>query len=159
MEIFLALIIIIAVVVFSLKADKKEAKNNDNDVTKTVEQKVEPSNNAPGRLSKYPDAEPYNNAPSRLLKCPDCEKEVSKNAYKCPHCGATIKKPKWTVVGYIVIIITAIFNIYMIDRYFGALTDTDVLVNTIGSRWVLQTWVFGDILFGLALFVLRPKAE
>ena len=26
-----------------------------------------------------------------LVKCPDCSKEVSKNAQKCPHCGAKLK--------------------------------------------------------------------
>ena len=26
-----------------------------------------------------------------LIKCPDCSKDVSKNAQKCPHCGAKLK--------------------------------------------------------------------
>jgi len=36
------------------------------------------------------------NALPTLIPCPDCEKEVSKHAGTCPHCGCIIVEKTWT---------------------------------------------------------------
>lgn len=46
-----------------------------------------------------------------LVKCKECGKEISKNAMKCPHCGAQLptltqsQRVVWAVVMFIIIFI------------------------------------------------------
>lgn len=41
---------------------------------------------------------------SSLFACPDCKKEISRNAYVCPHCGVRLKTSflykliKWVII-------------------------------------------------------------
>ena len=52
-----------------------------------------------------------------LVKCPDCSKEVSKNAQKCPHCGAKLKMGGFSktiiiIIGiFVAIVLIALVNI------------------------------------------------
>jgi hypothetical protein len=68
---------------------------------------------------------------SKLTSCPDCEKSVSKNAVKCPHCGSPLKKerkeePKKKKLGvgaWILIIFLVIGGL----SFFGAMDSEDLL--------------------------------
>lgn len=73
-----------------------------------------------------------------IKQCPECSKEVSDTAYKCPHCGFVINKPKRGVTGVIFKYLFLFFNGFMlIWLVFMLLIDVPaesaVMAKTIGS--------------------------
>ena len=65
------------------------------------------------------------NSNENIIKCPDCQKEVSKNARVCPHCGCPISSkvipPKKhiliiVIVAILIITLGALISIVLINR-------------------------------------------
>ncbi|WP_082091389.1 zinc-ribbon domain-containing protein [Paracidovorax citrulli] len=56
-----------------------------------------------------------------LIKCPDCNKEVSKNAQKCPHCGAKLK-----MVGFskTILVVLGVCVVIVLMASVSVLTDS-----------------------------------
>ena len=51
-----------------------------------------------------------------LTNCPDCNKEVSKKAESCPHCGTILKKHQ-SATGIAAAIVIGIILFALISRY------------------------------------------
>ncbi len=60
---------------------------------------------------------------SKLMNCPDCDKEISKNAKSCPHCGTEIKSKKKTHW------FTWLVLLILISWFIGALSEKKEATN------------------------------
>lgn len=58
-----------------------------------------------------------------VVKCPDCDKEVSKSAEKCPHCGREFQMNKFTKLSLgsplflFILLIFVLFGFWVLLRY------------------------------------------
>lgn len=81
---------------------------------------------------------------SKLMSCRDCEKEISKKAKVCPHCGAKNKKKtglaSWVVLGLIVWFFVASYNKGNEIRT-NALNNT-APINSASSASADNTWSY-----------------
>lgn len=108
---------------------------------------------------------------NNLMNCPSCQKEVSKSANNCPHCGEVLRKPKRGFFGKIVIWAFWGFNLLMVIWIWGG---TQSAVETsqglsgaeaagaaigtgIGFTLLVIIWLIGTILLGIMSMLTRPK--
>ncbi|MDR3177625.1 MAG: hypothetical protein LBT96_01450 [Campylobacteraceae bacterium] len=134
------MILVVGIIIFVYDAKIEKAKNSDAQDNIKAEQKEA----------------------SKLIECPDCSKEVSRNAYKYPHCGATIKKSKRTLLGKIVLWIFVIFNLFMIHRMSGVLTynfQSGIITKGVAFWIVMLQWAIGMVVLGAATYFTRAKAK
>lgn len=107
-----------------------------------------------------------------MIKCPACDKEISDQAFVCPHCGKQLRKQKrgflgkiflWLFYGY-----NALMLWWMIAGMSGAAKhvataaseseQTGAAIGTgLGFFMILFIWVLGDIITGLLVLVTKPK--
>ena len=109
-----------------------------------------------------------------LITCPDCNKEVSQDAFKCPSCGKTLKKPKRSLGGKIIKWSFIIFNVLMLiwlitgmnaasDVYQTAASEAEkagaAIGTGIGVFMIFVFWAIGDAILGILTLLTRPKAQ
>ncbi len=107
-----------------------------------------------------------------LTNCKECQAEVSDQAFKCPKCGATLKKPKRTVFGKIIKILFIGFNILMLLWFIFGIGGAAESIETagseaeqagaaigtgIGAMLIIIVWVAGDFILGIMTLLTRPK--
>lgn len=106
-----------------------------------------------------------------LISCKECSTEVSDKAYKCPSCGAQLRKLRRGPVGQIFKWLFILWNILMLIWLISGLVSVSRIDTTnayevagaaigagIGVTLIVIIWVLGDILFGLIALLTRPKA-
>ena len=108
-----------------------------------------------------------------LIACSECAKEVSDVAYKCPNCGARLKKVKRGFFGKLFKWSFIFFNILMggwliagmsaAAEGLGGMSSAEqagIAVGAgIGAVLIIGLWIFGDIILGLVVLFTRPKSE
>ena len=108
---------------------------------------------------------------NNLMNCPSCEKEVSKSANNCPHCGEVLRKPKRGFFGKIVIWAFWGFNLLMVlwiwegtqsavetsQGLSGAEAAGAAIGTGIGFTLLVIIWLIGTILLGIMAMLTRPK--
>lgn len=106
-----------------------------------------------------------------LIACPECAKEVSDAAYKCPNCGARLKKAKRGFFGKLFKWSFILFNLLMgwwliagmsaaakgLNGMSSAEQAGTAVGAGIGATLIIGLWVFGDIILGLFVLFTRPK--
>ncbi len=107
-----------------------------------------------------------------LVACPECNNEIAENAYDCPKCGASIRKPTRSFFGKIVKWSFVAFNVIMLAMLVtgldGAADKSGTLTSdaeqagaaigtAIGATLVIGIWVAGDIILGLIMLFTRPS--
>ena len=107
-----------------------------------------------------------------MMKCPACDKEISDQAFKCPHCGKQLRRPQRGFFGKIFLWLFYGFNAlmlwWMIVGMSGAAKQvataaseaeqTGAAIGTgLGFFMILVIWVLGDIIIGLLTLITRPK--
>ena len=107
-----------------------------------------------------------------LKPCPECQKDVSESAFKCPHCGKQLRKPKRGIFGKLSIWAFVLWNIFMIfalvsgmqgagEVMQGAASEAEqagaAIGTTLGVGVILVFWALGDIILGALAFFTRPK--
>lgn len=108
-----------------------------------------------------------------LVQCPECKNQVSDTAFKCPSCGARLRKPRRTVFGKICLGLFIVFNVIMALWLFGGVHSNvqqmqalsgahktgAALGTTIGAMLILLLWALGDVILGLFTFFTRPRVS
>jgi hypothetical protein len=108
-----------------------------------------------------------------MMNCPECEKSVSDTAFKCPQCGAKLRKAKRSFFGKIIKWSFIAFNLVMAFWIYagtksasegmaaldGAEQAGAAIGTGIGVALLLGIWVIGDIILGLFVLFTRPRAE
>ena len=107
-----------------------------------------------------------------MIPCKECGKEVSSEAFKCPNCGARLRKAKRGFFGKIFKWSFVLFNllmflwiIFVIFVYGDSATSTndgiEQAANVVaGSMWIgasVTVWVIVDIILGIFVLLTRPK--
>lgn len=106
-----------------------------------------------------------------LVSCKECSTNVSDKAYKCPSCGAQLRKLKRGPAGQVAKWLLIIWNILMLIWLISGLTAVSRIDTTnayevagaaigasIGVSLIVIIWVFGDIILGIFALLTRPKA-
>lgn len=107
-----------------------------------------------------------------LTACRECNEQISDQAFKCPRCGAQLKKPKRSLFGRLVSWVFWGFNAFMaLWLYMGfqdSAKDVDMMSSAertgaaigtgIGAALVLSIWVAGAVILGLFMLFTRPRA-
>lgn len=84
-----------------------------------------------------------------LLKCPDCGTEVSDKAFTCPKCGRTLRKPKRTVFGKIILAVFWLYELLTITIIFSG-SFADFFLGFI-------LWFIGTLFLGIMTLLTRPS--
>lgn len=104
-----------------------------------------------------------------LISCKECNNQVSSNAYNCPSCGASLRKPqrgvfgqvaKWAFIGFNLLMMLWLISSVSILQQGSSDPETQSAAN-IGTGAVtfviLIIWVLGDIVLGALTFFTRAK--
>jgi hypothetical protein len=109
-----------------------------------------------------------------LVKCKECQADVSSEAFKCPHCGATLKVAKRGFFGKLFKWSFILFNILMVLWLFSAFSGAGNAMNnstneaeqigtaigaTMATGMIVTFWAIGDIILGLFVFFTKPKQQ
>lgn len=88
-----------------------------------------------------------------LINCKECNSEIGDEAFDCPRCGVSLKKPKRTLIGKIIKWTFILYNVMMLLKFISG------LMNGLSSivMLVLPFWAAGDIILGLLVFLTKPK--
>ena len=107
-----------------------------------------------------------------LIQCKECGANVSDQAFKCPTCGVTLRKPKRSFMGNLFKWSFIAFNILMAFWLFSYLGEVGGAVSkstneayqagaaiggTIGTGIIGTFWLIGDVILGLFVLLTRPK--
>lgn len=107
-----------------------------------------------------------------LVPCKECGAEVSSKAFKCPKCGARLRKAKRGFFGFIIKWAFILFNlamflwlIYVFAFYSdGVNTSKDtaeqaanVVAGGIWATGTIITWVIVDFILGIFVLLTRPR--
>ncbi|MGR6981230.1 hypothetical protein ACUHGC_07470 [Testudinibacter sp. P27/CKL/0425] len=108
-----------------------------------------------------------------LINCTECQQQVSDQAFKCPSCGAQLRKPKRSFMGKLFKWSFIIFNLLMLAWLVGGVGGSADIINNaasdaeragaaigtgLGVTMILSLWVIGDIILGLFVLFTRPKS-
>lgn len=107
-----------------------------------------------------------------LINCKECDKQVSNEAFKCPHCGAQLRKPKRGLFGVIFKYTFILFNIFMVWAMFTGMSGVSEMPEAtssaeeagrnigtgLGIGFMLVIWALGDVILGLLVLFTRPKS-
>ena len=107
-----------------------------------------------------------------MIPCKEWGKEVSSEAFKCPNCGARLRKAKRGFFGKIFKWSFVLFNllmflwvIYIVAFYGDGVASTNdgmeqaanVVAGTIWLSGSITTWVIVDVILGIFVLLTRPK--
>lgn len=107
-----------------------------------------------------------------MVACPECQGQVSSEAFKCPNCGKTLRKPTRSFMGKLFKWTFILFNILMLVWLVGGMMSAGEVIQTaqssaeqagaaigtgIGVMMILTLWAIGDILLGIFVLFTRPK--
>lgn len=165
------------VVTNNLKADKPIPKAEPEPPPAPVEPKKKQKKESKIILKSLtskpvPAAWPTQQVNPNLRYCGACSGVVSVQAYKCVHCGHTLRKPQRGPVGFLLKWLFIFFNLYMIYVVFrGASVTGDSLISaesdaeragtligsTIGMGMILSFWAMGSVILGILVLLTRPK--
>lgn len=67
-----------------------------------------------------------------LIDCPDCSREISVNAYSCPHCGCPIRKKRGCLSVFLQLFLVAFLLLVVASFFIG---DND---DEASDEWVSQ---------------------
>jgi anti-sigma factor RsiW len=108
-----------------------------------------------------------------LIHCPECSSEVSSEAFKCPKCGKTLRKPTRTFFGKIIKWGFILFNLLMIIWLISGMHAASNVVQSaateaertgaevgagIGAMMIITVWAIGDLILGIFVFLTHPKS-
>ncbi len=107
-----------------------------------------------------------------MVACPECQTQISDKAFKCPSCGAQIRKPKrsfmgklfkWTFVAFnALMLVWLVTGFSQSSQKMTSLTGAEqagaVVGTGIGIALILGIWAIGDLILGLFVLFTRPKS-